>query len=300
MNKALLTILFFSILPLINYAQPFIDVANVQLSRFPQTNTQKLPGTNNESWEANANLFVPIQLKNNNVLLGGISYDQVSMKASSEKGYNANLISASLQLGMITKLSNRWNMMLMAFPKANSDFRNFNSKHLQMGGAAVFTYKVRNSLKYKVGLYYNREFFGNYFMPLAGIEWKATDRIYVYGLLPGSINLEYRICPKLYTGLAYRDITASFRISDNNEKYYVREGEKFWGDLRIMNFYNYYLTKNLVLCGDIGYSGFRYFEQYNNSDNVEHTHPAFYRLQDNFFFDLGIAFRVRLDKEYND
>ena len=49
MNKTLLTILFFSILPLINYAQPFIDVANVQLSRFPQTNTQKLPGTNNES-----------------------------------------------------------------------------------------------------------------------------------------------------------------------------------------------------------------------------------------------------------
>ncbi|MCK9617059.1 MAG: DUF6268 family outer membrane beta-barrel protein [Lentimicrobiaceae bacterium] len=285
-------------------AQPFVDVLNVQGTYFPKTNYDNYPGAKNETWQGAVNAFIPVVLKNKNTVLTGISYENMCFDMqydTSSQTESTQLSSVTAQLGFIYQFANTpWSVTVLAVPRIASDLKNFSGKHYQMGGALLFTYQVRKSLKLKIGGYYNREFFGNYFMGLAGIDWKAGKRIYVYGVLPGSLNLEYRISPWLYTGLAYKCITASYRLGNPDNSYYVREGDTFWGDSRLSNFYHLYLTKNLVFNFDAGYSLYRYFEQYNSRDKVEVTRPVFHKSKDNWFFNTGLSFRIRLDNAYND
>jgi len=285
-------------------SQPFVDIVNIKYSRFPETNFK-----NNKNFQSSTNqytgeFFVPLQLKSKDVILFGGSFDRLDFNLYNNGTHiNADsdrLYQLSFQAGLIKNLGqSKWNITILAMPKISEceNVLTFRNKDFQMGGAVLFTYKKRNSLKYKFGLYYNREFFGNYFMPLAGIDWKINDRMYLFGVLPGSMNYEYRICNWFYTGLAYKSNTASYRL--NNDRY-ILEGDKFWGHNMIRNFYQFYITKQLMLYGEIGYTGFRIFEEYNNQNDPEVTRFVFQKTKDHIFFDAGIAFRVRLDKDYNE
>ena len=69
-----------------------------------------------------------------------------------------------------------------------------------MGGFGLFGSTKIEKLKINAGLYYNHEFFGNQFLPLAGLDWMATGGQHVYGLLPRTMNPEYKINDKLHVG----------------------------------------------------------------------------------------------------
>jgi hypothetical protein len=66
----------------------------------------------------------------------------------------------------------------------------------------------------------------------------------------------------------------------------------------IKNFYQYYFTKQLMVYGGIGYTGFRIFEEYNSHDLSDNTRFVFQKTKDHFYIDAGIAFRIRLDDNY--
>jgi hypothetical protein len=44
-----------------------------------------------------------------------------------------------------------------------------------MGGIALLTYKKRNNLNYKFGLYAGNELYGLYLTPLLGIYYKSPN-----------------------------------------------------------------------------------------------------------------------------
>jgi hypothetical protein len=205
------------------FAQPFVDLVNLKFSNFPKTDIKNSNGFKSSTNQYTAELFVPVQLKSKDVILFGGSYDQLNFNLyQNNTQLNSDsdrLYQVSLQAGVIKRLGeSRWNITLLAIPKISdcSHGLSFLKDEFQMGGVILVTYKKRNNLKYKLGLYYNREFFGNYFMPLAGIDWKINDRIYLFGVLPGSMNVEYRICKGLYTGLAYKSNTASYRLGSSS------------------------------------------------------------------------------------
>lgn len=302
MKQSILRVFLFMIIPVFANAQPYVDIVNLQGTYFLKTDYKKVSTLQNNTWQGSANIFLPVTLKNKNIFFSGLSYESMQFNVTDKTTDHTStnqLSSVTAQIGYIHQLNNpHWKVMVLAVPRLASDFEKVSGKHYQMGGAVLFTYKVKNSLKLKIGGYYNREFFGNYFMGLAGIDWKVSNHTYIFGVLPGSLNMEYRISPQIYTGLAYKCITASYRLSDNNDSYYVREGDTFWGDSRLSNFYHLYLTPNLVLSADIGYTGFRYFEQYNKKDKVEITNTYYQKIKDNWFFSLGLSFRVRMDKDY--
>ena len=117
---------------------------------------------------------------------------------------------------------------MIGIPKIASDFiGKINSHDIQYGGIFLQQLVVNDKLKLKLGLYYNREAFGNFFMPLVGVDWKATDRISIYGIIPTNYKLEFNIVKnKLYAGLNFKALTRSFSLSQQNNYDYVRYNEE--------------------------------------------------------------------------
>ena len=82
----------------------------------------------------------------------------------------------------------------MVIPKLAGDMKDRNlMTYAQLGGIFLENYIVNNHLKFKLGLYYNREAFGNFFMPLVGMDWKVNKRLSLYGTLPSNYRVEINI-----------------------------------------------------------------------------------------------------------
>lgn len=286
-------------------SQPFVDIVNVQYQRFPDAPYIDDSNTKLTVGQVTGNLFLPLQLKNNDVIILGGSFDKFTFKHSSDSVDGSNLYAISLQLGGIKQWNEKWSTLMLVIPRISSDFVEISQKHYQLGGAVLFTYTKSKTLKYKFGLYYNREFFGNFFMPLAGFEWKASERLNIFGVLPGNMNIEYKLNKNLYAGISYKSITTSYRLSDSTDTYYVREGDRFWGHWQLKGYFNFYPVKNVVLFSEFGTTFWRSYEIYKNGRENKKTpitgpesFNSVYRLFKNgIFFNVGIAFRVRLDQE---
>lgn len=282
-------------------AQPYVDLVNVQFKNYPgvayDSSNAKL-GTR----QGMGNVFLPLELKSKDIIILGGAYNRYDVKSIGDTTEKASVSAISLNLGGVKKWNDgKWALMLVAIPKISSDFKTITMNHLQLGGAGLLTYKRNETLKLKAGLYYNREFFGNQFVPLLGFEWKASDRLNIWGMLPNAMNLEYKISPKLYIGYSYKSTVATFRLSGNNDDYYVRDGHRFWGHIQNKIFVNVYPAKNIVLFSEVGYTTGRRLELYKNGKENRQTpltnNNVYKKAQDGVFFNLGIAFRVRLDNK---
>ena len=157
----------------------------------------------------------------------------------------------------------------------------------QFGGAVLNVFKKNENLKYKLGLYYNSEFFGAFFMPLLGLDWNVNSRLNIFGVLPGSMNLEYKFSPnKFHAGINFRAITSSFRINDNP---YLKIN-----DNQLKLFVDYYVTKNNVISIEAGHTIFRKFKTGirlggKNTD-------ADLNVSEGYLFKIAYAYRIRTDK----
>ena len=280
-------------------AQPFIDIVNLQGSFFPKTGYKNNSNNNTSSLYNSGSLFLPLKLSQKNIFIVGLDFNRTQFKYSGDTTIGSVLGATSIQIGLLKQLNPKLKAMMVAVPKIATDFKDIDNRDFQLGGALLFTYIKKNSLKFKFGLYYNREFFGNFFMPLLGIDWKVNSNAYIFGVLPGAMNFEYKLKnKKLYTGISYRCITASYRLSNEYGKFYVRQGHTFWGDNQIKIFLNYYLSKQLIVFGELGYASLHYFQQYSDSKEEKTTIPVYYKMKDQLFFGGGLAFRIRLDDDY--
>lgn len=277
-------------------AQPFVDVASIQLNNFKGVNYNE----SNEqmlSKQLNAKLFLPLELKSGNVFILGSSMSKYKIGNSENNDISTNLTGVLLNIGGIKK----WNVgkssfMFLALPKICSDFVDVKTSHIQMGAVGLFAFQKRENLKIKAGLYYNREFFGNLFIPLLGMEWKPNDRLNIYGLLPNSVNIEYKVSSKIYAGCSFNSVKSSYRIS-GEEDYYVREGDRFFGHWQSKAFVNMQAAKNVVLFAEMGRTHGRAFEYYKNgSENLQTplANNTFMLADDGLFANIGMAYRVRL------
>lgn len=320
--KQLLSILLVFIFPFSfsNFqlkAQPFVDILNIRYQRFPNTPYDNNANASLITEQVTANFFLPLQLKNKDVIVIGSSFDKFKFQYDSVNNSKTSFLYAtSLQLGGVKQWKDgKWSALMLIIPRIRSDWVKLSKKHYQLGGVALFTYTKNSTMKYKFGFYYNREFFGNYFVPLAGFEWKVNEKLNIFGVLPGSMNIEYKLKKSLYTGIAYKSITTSYRLSDSLDSYYVREGHRFWGYWQLKGFVNYYpappnkegkgILKNVALFAEFGGTSWRRYEVYKNGmvnkkypvTEPKSFYPVYRIFKKGVFFNVGIALRVRLDKE---
>lgn len=233
-------------------AQYFIDIFSFNRQAYQVPNGA-------QTSDLFVNAFMPKVLENGNTFFVRAHYEKLDLKNDS---LSATYSSITLPFGMQVQLKNpKVKFTGLVIPKiAGADLGASFSEVFQMGAYSLFTVTESEKFRYKFGLYYNREFFGNFFVPLVGVDWKVTDRFSVFGTLPQSFKASYSIVPsRLNAGLAFRSMTRSFRGEENNT--FVR-----YNELQFKAFFDVYLSKKNVVFVEGGYFLGKTPLLYNNAD----------------------------------
>jgi hypothetical protein len=266
-------------------AQPYLDVAALRYHFSPDAGVFRRSYTPNHYTYATVGLNIPIVFKDSSILLPSPSIDQWDITTSLISDVPV-LKGIALPLTYVKPFSKTWTGTFLFIPRWNgSEQFGFNDR-LQLGGAVLLTYKKHADLKYKFGLYYNREFFGNFFVPLAGIDWKINNRLKLFGVLPGNLVLERKVSTRFYYGASFRSITTSYRYGDL--KKFIRID-----DNQLQAFADLYLSKNIVLSGEAGHSVFRRFR--TGLPDGDPKYMVTEKFNDNLLFRLSLLYRVRFD-----
>jgi len=158
-----------------------------------------------------------------------------------------------------------------------------NGTSFQVGGIVVANYIKSPTLKYRFGLYVNKEFFGAFIVPLAGIDWKINKNDYLYGLLPGRLSFEHRLSNRFYCGSNFRFITSSYLLSNGD---YLRID-----DNQLSAYLDFYPAKRVVFTGEAGYGIFRKLRSGNGPNK---NYGTDYNWNDGLFIRVNASYRIRL------
>ena len=244
-----LSVLF---IQLTTHAQYFVDIFSFNRQAY---NVPSGPQTS----DLFVNAFIPNVLKCGNTFFVRAHYEKLSMQRDS---LSVEFSSITLPIGMQVQLKNpKVKFTGLIIPKiAGADLVAAFSNVFQVGAYSLFTVTESEKFRYKFGLYYNREFFGNFFVPLVGIDWKVSDRLTIYGTLPNSMKFSYAVAPsRVNTGIAFRSLTRSFRGEDVNT--FVR-----YNELQFKTFFDFYVTTKNVVFVEGGYFLGKTPLLYNNAD----------------------------------
>lgn len=246
---------------------------------------------NNQTNNYLLNLFYPKELKNGNVFLIRINTELLNSSINSSNFNSSNLSSVALPIGFQWLSKNKkWKTVVIAIPKIASNFEeNIKAKDWQYGGLFLENYSPNQNLKLKAGLYYNKEAFGNFFVPLLGFDWKATERLNFYGTLPTNYKIEYALKKnKSFTGIDFKWVTRSFNLSNYKDNY-VR-----FDELLLKVFGECFIYKNVLLSSEIGYSFGKNPLQYDaNTDDLTTLNSIYSPLNKYPVFNIGLSYRIR-------
>ena len=274
-------------------AQPYADIVSFNCQTF-SSDYKNSTSRRNKTDNYFLNFFLPKEFKNGNTLLIRLNSELLSSTLTPDSSYTSKLYSLSLPLGMqLVSKNKKWKTVIMVLPKIASDFKDATDSYdYQLGGILMESYQYSQTFKVKFGLYYNREAFGNFFMPIIGLDWKVSDRLYLYGNMPNMYRIEYALKKnKLYGGLGFRSLTRSFRLSKSGNHDYVR-----YNEIQLKLFMDYFVSKKILVFAEVGYSLGRNPWQYTYSTKDETFRNPVYTPV-NFYpvFNAGFAYRVRFD-----
>jgi hypothetical protein len=258
-------------------AQPYFDVAGLSMWQLPAN------ASLNRAAETEGNMFVsfPLQLDARNTFVVTGQYE-IKYLDDPELPDGIRLHNTVLPLALKHQFrDSAWSVTGMALVRAVSTEFTFDHDVFQLAGAVIASYRVRPNLVLKGGLYYSREFFGDFVMPLAGLEWQVNDRLNIFGLINNSIKLEYRFTDRLLGGLVTKNITNSFRDVASGGYYKVSDNHAgVFADVRF--------GKRLVWSVEAGHTLLRYIKARNGAGFPEQD-------ADGPVFKTGLYYRVRLD-----
>jgi len=284
MNKFLYTLVLAIILHFSAIAQPYTELTAIKF--------QKYQSNQNETNEYSAAIFLPIETKNANYLLFGASYNKLSFEDPVTPPLINNLEALSIQLGVVRNWDNDWSMTTLLIQKISSDFRDLSKKDYQIGAVGILTKNLNERIKYKIGLFYNQEFWGPLISPILGFDFIISDKLQFFGLLPRMINLEYQLSKSGYIGLKFNMKRTSYRLAQEYAHGYVKEFK-----LQTHLYIDYYLYDKIVLFGAFGYAPVRKYKAFETLKVV----PAdeLFGFGNQFTAHIGMAIRIRSDRTEN-
>jgi hypothetical protein len=225
---------------------------------------------------------LPLKLKNNAFFVISPVYEKWNIDSASEGTWLPQVSSIALALSAVIPLDKKWSITVSAIPRINGEELNFEN-NFQLGGVLLAAYKKKETLKYKFGLYVNREFFGLFIIPLVGIDWHINDRNNLFGVLPGKLTFEHQLSTHFYTGGTFRAITNSYRLTNGN---YLRID-----DNQLSGFLDCYVTNHVVVTAETGYGIMR---QLRSGNGYNKHYLTDYKWADGIFIKLSASYRIRL------
>jgi hypothetical protein len=291
-------LVFFVVVCIKLSAQPFADILNFNYQTF-SANYQDSTHWKNKTDNYFLNLFLPKNFKNGNTLLIRLNSELINSTISPDSAYSNRLSSVSMPIGMkLVSKNKKWETVILVIPKIASDFKDvIDDYDFQYGGIFLEQFVPSEKFKIKLGVYYNREAFGNFFVPLVGVDWRINDRVNLYGILPTNYKVEFNLLKnKLYTGLNFKSFTRSFRLSEKNNYDYVR-----YDEMQVKLFLDCFVVPKVLLFAELGYSLSRSPWQHkygtNNKKEAYYGNPIYSPLKSYPVVSVGLAYRVRFDIE---
>jgi hypothetical protein len=279
----LIVILFFiSTMPQISSAQPYIDMFNIAYFNSPNTGTPSKGKNQTRLDYFSIYTTIPIQFgKNKDAIILSPFFERWNAQVQNISGYSNYYYGVVLPVTYMKNIPNsKWTLLTTAIVRMNDAEINSNGQW-QFGGAFVAARHVNAKLTYKLGFYMNSEFFGLFFVPLVGIDWRINDKTNLFGVLPASLTLERKLNKHFFTGAVVRTFTNSYYDAGPN---YMRVDENQLG-----LFLDYYPTNRLLLNVEVGHSILRKLRGgtwHNIHDN--------WNADNNMYFKFAIAYRFRL------
>jgi hypothetical protein len=289
MKKFILSL--FLVSTLIGSAQAYLDVVRLNYTYSPQNglNDKKSPLQSNF---LTADITLPIELKKDGDAFIINPFFTNNQGEVATKDFH--VISEGLLIGFLKKeISPNWNLLSSFIVRRNSEVNIESKDEWQYGGVLLTTWKKNQDLSFKFGLYYNKEFFGNYFMPLVGLDWKIDAKNNLFGVLPGNMIFEHKVTPRFYYGFAFRAFTNSYRqefIVDPSALILEANNYLRIDDNPLGIYADTYLSKKIVLSAEAGYTILRRYRYGFKSENV---HIKTDYKNDNFYFKASLAYRLR-------
>lgn len=274
------------------HGQTYFEVFNLNYNYSPN-NKYKNSDSKLDITDMNANFKVPVVLKNGDAFILGLSGNRLDLDNSNDSLQDMVLSAANLQIGFNKSLGKKWQVLGVVIPKVSSDFKDISSEDLQCGGLLLFTYIKNEKLKYKVGVYYNQEYWGPFIVPILGFDWQPNDKWDIFGSIPISATVSYHLTKKINTGFYFQAPTSSYRLSEKDNSMYLARttNELYW-------FNEFYITKNIVFQEKLSYSVGRSFRLYDKDDLLDAKISAFNigdnRIQRNTDVNNGLVFDVKI------
>jgi len=214
-----------------------------------------------------ANLVLPIVLKDSSVWYTSVDYQYFAVNneptATSLKD-NFNLHGIILRTGLIYKLSSKTNIQVLFAPRYMTDFNASFANSLQLGGVLMFEKVKSPTYTYRVGVFYNQEFFGPYIVPVFYLDWSMTSKFKITGLIPIYGKVYYQPNENFSAGIHFIGLTTTYRINEKNlENYYIDRRS-----IDVSLFSNIHLFDNLFIEGRLGYSVSKDYGLFKEDDKI--------------------------------
>ena len=292
--QIILCLSFYSLL-----SQNYIDLLKLNvntsnLNRFDTSNSKTQVN------EFGVDFTVPIKINESTSVISGLIYENIQTKLFSDGG-TKSFGSNTLKLGMNKQFNERWSGTLVMLPKIASDYIALGKKDFQLGALSLFKFKRNNTLNYKLGLYYNTELFGPFFVPILGLYYLSPNKkLEANILLPLQADINYKPHTLLDLGFNFTGQTRSYHLNgaaSEQNTYLTRTTNEF-------AFYvKFNLTKSLSFQTKFGKSFGRTYRVYDENDKVTFGLPAMFigksRKQLNTDFSDGMLLQFVLLYRFN-
>lgn len=247
-NKICLLITIFCITGL--QAQPYLDIASVKYMHSPDAGIVNRNKQNITLSYFNTSLNLPLAFRQiRGIVMISPFYEEWNKSLTNAPNVLSKHQAFVLALSFVdTAASHKWRYAITPIIRMK-DFSEDGTSSVQLGVAGLAIFSENRDLTWKFGCYFNRDYFGNFFMPLLGIDWWINNKNKLFGILPGNLTFEHKAGRQLYYGITFRAITNSYR--DTGERYFKVE------DNQLSFFTDIYLSKTVVLNTETGHSVFR-------------------------------------------
>lgn len=276
--------------------QKYVDLAKVFYANTP-VNQFDTSTTGTRVQEYGIDATLPIVLKNGNALITGVYAECINTKVNPVEANLTSVYTTMLKLGVKLNHSEKWSGTYVLLPKLSSDFKNIGSQDFQLGAIAVLKYQKKENLNYKVGVYYNSELFGPFFVPILGVYYLSPNEKFEADLsVPLWADFNYKLTESVRVGANFAAFVRTYYLNESfqgdNKAYLAKSTNEVYGYLQ------FHLGKSIVMQTKVGYSIGRNYRVYDEGDDISWGLSAFKfgdnRKQLNPDFKDGLVYRARL------
>lgn len=275
-------------------AQPYLDLLNTRFIYSPDVGLGSSRDHPVKMQNFNFSVNLPIQFKKTgDAILLTPFVENWKITWPQNEYESQDLWGFALPVGFLKQFPHsKWSLLSMIIPRLNAQMAGETENKLQLGGFLLAALKMNENLIFKAGAYYNQEFFGPFFIPLLGVDWKINDKSNLFGTLPNQLVYERKLNSRVYYGAATRFITNSYRLI--NRRFLMYDDNRYYriDENQLGGFLDFYFTKKLVLNLELGHSILRKLE--TGRHTTSYSASLALNPMDNLYLKLSMAYRIRL------